>query len=136
LLGREAVERERVVADDELRVQRDAAPQRRHLLERLGRDREPVTDAARGLQHDVIGAPDRDLARDQRDHGAAPVSALPVRPRSGAWLAWQMPTASASAAWSASGPAGSESSTWTIRVTCALAARPLPQTAPLTCWGV
>ncbi len=42
----------------------------------------------------MVGAPQRDLAGEQRDHATA--SAL----RSGAPLAWQIATASASAAWS------------------------------------
>ena len=55
---------------------------------------------------------------------------------SGAPLAWQIATASASAAWSGLGSSGSASSVWTIRWTCSLPALPEPQTAALTCWGV
>ena len=55
---------------------------------------------------------------------------------SGAWLAWQTPTASASVAWSGSGSSGRPSTAQTMRATCSLAARPVPQTACLTCWGV
>ncbi len=51
-------------------------------------------------------------------------------------FAWQIATASASAAWSGRGSSLSPSSVWTIRWTCCLPARPEPQTAPLTCWGV
>ena len=107
-------------------------PTRRDLAQRLGRDRQPVADAAGGLEHDVVGAADRDLAGDERDHRAATAA----RRRSGARLAWQTATASASAAWSGARRRGSASSAATIRVTWALAARPLPQTAPLTCCGV
>ena len=131
LLGGEAVERQRVVADDEVGVQRDRLADRRDVAQRLGRDGEPVADAGRRLDDDVVGAPDRDLAGDEGDHRAAATAWA-----SGAWLAWQIATASASAAWSGVGSSGSESSACTIRPTCSLAARPLPQTAPLTCWGV
>ena len=54
----------------------------------------------------------------------------------GAPLAWQIATASASAAWSGFGSSCSISSVWTIRCTWSLAARPEPQTAALTCCGV
>ena len=46
----------------------------------------------------MVRAPDGDLAGEQRDHAAGPPRAR--RARSGAPLAWQMATASASAAWS------------------------------------
>ena len=46
-----------------------------------------------------------------------------------------MATASASAAWSGRGGAGSRAASATMRATCSLPARPLPQTAPLTCCG-
>ena len=59
-----------------------------------------------------------------------------VAVRSGAALAWQIATASASAAWSGLGSAASDSSAWTMRCTWSFAARPEPQTAALTCWGV
>jgi hypothetical protein len=45
------------------------------------------------LDDDVVGAPDGDLAGDERDHASTAAA-------SGAWLAWQTATASASAAWS------------------------------------
>ena len=32
--------------------------------------------------------------------------------------------------------AGIYNTAWTIRVTCSFPARPVPQTADLTCWGV
>src|SRR5262249_7394184 len=124
------VERQRVVAHDEVRVQRHAATHPGDLAQRLGRDREPVADAARRLDDDVVGAADRHVAGDERDHPASAAAA------SGAGVAWQMATASASAAWSGRGGSGSESSAWTIRATWPLSARPVPQTAPLTCCGV
>ena len=131
LLGREAVEGQRVVAHDEVGVQRHRAADAGHLAQRLGRHGQAVADAAGGLDHDVVGAADGDLAGDERDHPATAAAAA-----SGAWLAWQMATASASAAWSGRGGSGSDSSVWTMRATWSLSARPLPQTAPLTCWGV
>ena len=54
----------------------------------------------------------------------------------GAPLAWQIATASASAAWSGRGGASSPSSIWTIRATWSLSARPDPLTAYLICCGV
>ena len=69
------------------------AAHRGDLAQRLGRDGQAIADPARGLHHDVVGAADRDLAGDERDHPATAAAAA-----SGAWLAWQMATASASAA--------------------------------------
>ena len=131
LLGGEAVERQRVVAHDQVAEQRHRPADRGDVLERLGRHREAVADARRGLEHDVVGPADGDLARDQRDHRAPAMACA-----SGAWLTWQTPTASASVAWSGSGSSGSPSTAQTIRATWSLAARPVPQTACLTCWGV
>src|SRR4051812_8929406 len=125
LLAAEAEQRDRVVAQDRVRVQRDVLADRRHAAQRLGRHGEPVADAA-GEDDDVVGPPDGDLAAHQRDHAAT----------SPTWLTWQIATASASAAWSGRGGSGSESSVWTIRPTWSLSARPVPHTAPLTCWGV
>ena len=79
LLAREPVERQRVVAGDQMRVQHRLLAAAGHPLERLGRHGEPVTDA-RGLDHDVIGAPHHHLPANRRDHAdptplAAPASA-------------------------------------------------------------
>src|SRR5207302_9757730 len=92
----------------------------RHGLERLGRDREPVADAA-ALDHDVVGPPDHHAPSHRGDHASAFVRA--------AALAWQMATARASAAWSGSGGVGSLSSAPTMRCTWPFSARPLPHTA-------
>ena len=54
----------------------------------------------------------------------------------GEWPAWQIATASASAAWSDAGGEGRPSSVPTICWTCALAAPPDPHTAIFTAWGV
>ena len=93
LLGGEAVEQQGVVADDQVRKQRRRFAHARDVAQRLGGDREPVADAAAG-DDDVIAAADRDLAREQRDHAETFASAA----ASGAPLAWQIATASASAA--------------------------------------
>ena len=124
----ESVERERVVAHDEVGVQRGRLADGGNVPERLGRDGEAVADAA-AVDDDVVGAADGDVAADERDH---PVIAIAT----GAWLRWQMATARASAAWSGRGGSGSASSAATISCTWSLSARPEPQTAPLTCWGV
>ena len=80
-----------------------ARPDAGDLAQRLGRDGQAVADPARGLDHHVVGAADRHLAGDERDHPATAAAAA-----SGAWLAWQMATASASAAWSGRGGSGSD----------------------------
>jgi hypothetical protein len=74
-------------------VQRHGAAHARHLAQRLGRDGQAVADPASGLDHHMVGPADRDLAGDERDHPATAAAAA-----YGAWLAWQMATASASAA--------------------------------------
>ena len=76
-------------------------PRAGHGLQRLGRDREAVADAA-GLDHDVVGPADQDLAADRGDHPTG-TSRLPGGSSAcagRAWPAWQIATASASAAWS------------------------------------
>ncbi len=75
------------------------------------------------------GPPHGDRALEQGDHALSAAA-------SGAPFVWQMATASASAAWSGRGRSDSASSVWTMRCTWTLAARPEPQTAPLTCCGV
>ncbi len=110
LLGREAVQLQRVVAHDQVAVERHRLAGRRHLLERLARDREPVADAVDvydDLARPVSAArraPAGDLAAHQRDH------AVTIAAASGARLAWQIATASASAAWSGCGSSASDSS--------------------------
>src|ERR1700683_2475843 len=126
-----AVQGQRVVAHDQVGMQADLLADRGHVAQRLRGHRGAVADAAAQDNH-VVAAAHRDLAVDQRDHAPAPASSL----ARGAQLAWQMATASASAAWSGRGSSASPSSVLTIRATWSLGARPLPQTAPLTCWGV
>ena len=60
-LGGEAVEQQRVVTHDQVRVERRRLARGGHLAQRLGRHREPVADAAAG-DDDVVGPPDGDLA--------------------------------------------------------------------------
>ena len=102
-------------------------------------------DVAQRLGGDARAGSRRRRRRRRRGRRGGPrprrrASAIMPRPRSaaasGAPLAWQIATASASAAWSGRGSSGSASSVWTIRCTWSLAARPEPQTAPLTCCGV
>ena len=105
LLGGEAVELDRVVAGDQVGVQDRLLAARRHRLQRLGRDRQPVADPA-GLDHDVVGrggpGPRRGPRRSSDAHRRP---ARPTRPPPpcARGPAWQIATASASAAWSDSG---------------------------------
>ncbi len=112
LLGVKAEQRERVVAHDQVRVQRDLLADRRHVAQRLCRDGRAVADAV-AQDHDVVGAAYGHLSAQQRDHAPARASALD----SGAQLAWQIATASASAAWSGRGSCSSASSALTMRAT-------------------
>ena len=106
-----------------------ALPAARDVPQRLGRDGQPVADAAAG-DDDVVGAAHRDLAGEQRDHAAASAAAqrraVGVADRDRERVGRVV------------GPRqlGSASSVCTIRCTWSLAARPEPQTAPLTCCGV
>ena len=106
LLAGEAVERHRVVADDQVRVQHRLLAAGRHGLQRLGGDGELVADAA-GLDDDVVGPADKHLAADRGDHEAATAratAAVAIASRGAnecegrTWLAWQIATARASAA--------------------------------------
>jgi hypothetical protein len=62
-------------------VQHDVASHGGDVLERLGRDREPVADAA-AVDHHVVPPAHRDLAGDERDHVDTPATAR----ASGEWL--------------------------------------------------
>ena len=95
---REPDEHERVVAHDQVRVERRLRADRRQLCERLRRHGEAVADTAAQQRH-VLGAALGDLAAQQRDHPASAAIAW----ASGAWFAWQIATASASEAWSEDG---------------------------------
>src|SRR5205823_4534525 len=92
LLAEEAIQLQRVIANDEMGVERNLLANGRNVPERLRRDREAVADAA-DVDDDMIGAADDHGARHERDHSRATASA------SGARLASQIATASASAAW-------------------------------------
>ena len=135
LLGGEAVELHRVVADDEVRVQRRRGARPRgpgaasRPTPRGGSRRRRPSPARRGRRGGPRPRRRRGRSPDARQVGRAGGRARPS-------FAWQMATASASAAWSGVGGDGSASSAWTMRLTCSLSARPLPQTAPLTCCGV
>ena len=121
LLGREAVELERVVADDQVAVEADRRPDGRHVAQRLGADREAVADARRRLDDDVVGAADRDVAGDQRDHRAPPP---PRARRSGRGWRGRSPPRARRRRGRASAAVARPSSAWTIRVTWSLSARP------------
>ena len=110
----EAVELERVLADVQVRVERDLSPA--FCQARRGRrDGQRVADPA-DVQHDPLaGARDRGPAQP-RDHPTAFIS--------GGAIAWQIATASASAAWCGVGIAFSPRIAATIRCTCAFSARP------------
>src|SRR6266516_6945461 len=131
LIGK-PVQRQRIVAGNQVGVQSRLLAPRGHGLERLRRDRQAVPDAAR-LDHDVVGAANQHLAADGGDHptrtsgsGASNTCAGRV------WPAWQIATARASAAWSDSGGRGRPSSIPTMRWTSRFAAAPFPQTAIFT----
>src|ERR1039458_1362262 len=108
---------------------------RGHMVQRLRGHRGAVADAA-AQQHDVVCPADHDLAPEHADHAGAPTPAPASARASGARLTWQIATASASAAWSGAGGESKPSSAATMRATCSLSARPLPQTEDLTACGV
>src|SRR5262249_26047434 len=134
-------------ARDEVGVKRRLLSPRGNGFQGLVGDREHVADAA-GLDHDMVGAADEDLAADRGDHPAracgrspaAPIGTFaPGAPAAGpapAWLAWQIATASASAVWSECGGSGRPRIDPTMRWTWSLAAAPAPHTAIFTAWGV
>ncbi len=80
LLAGEAVERQRVVAGDEVGVQGRLLAAGGHRLQGLGGDREPVADAGR-LDHDVIGTANQNLAADRGDHPTPDLAAARRRER-------------------------------------------------------
>src|SRR5438270_5818079 len=88
LLGGESVERERVLAHDEMRVEQRLFAGGGDVAKRLRRDRQAIANAA-AVDDDVVGAPDRDGPGDERDHARATARA------SGARLSSQIATASA-----------------------------------------
>ena len=113
-LAREPVERERVLAHDEMRVQLHRL---RVIARRARRGRRGVdaqADAAH-LDDQAVGVDLGQAAAQARDHRAARARAK--RSPARALQAWQRASASASAAWSLSGAAGSESSWRTMRMT-------------------
>ncbi len=116
-LGRvgEPVQLERVLPDVEVRLDGDVLRAAR-LRQRARRRLDEIADPA-DVEHEAFGAaPDR-LPAELGDHEATFL-------RSGGASAWQMATASASAAWCGSGTASSASTAFTIRCICALSARP------------
>ncbi len=67
LLAREPVKRQRVVAGDQVGVERRLLAAARNGLQGLRGDREAIADAAR-LDHDVVRPPDQHLAANRGDH--------------------------------------------------------------------
>ncbi len=105
-LGGEAVELQRVVAHDQVRVQRRRVADRRRVAQRLGRDRQPVADAAaRRRPRGRSAAPPPRRYRSAITRARSTAATQPSAP-----LAWQIATASASAAWSGAGRSVSASS--------------------------
>src|SRR5262249_57293187 len=112
----EAVELERVLADVQVGVERDLSPGLRHPRRRR-RDGQRVPHAA-DVEHDAVaGGRARDRRPTQaRDHPAAF--------KSGGASAWQIATASASAAWWGCGTCFRPRIALTIRCTWPFSARP------------
>ena len=94
-LAGEPEQREGVVADDQMGVQRGLAADgrywRRVWLETSAPVADPVTD-----DHDVVGSAQRDLPAQERDHRRP--HRVAEGPREGNVFKWQIATASASAA--------------------------------------
>ncbi len=110
--GREAVERERVLADDGVDLDRDLA-----AAEALHRRRgvDEVADAVH-VDDETLSRTPRDPAAQPRDHALSLTS--------GGMSAWQIATASASAAWFGAGTSSRARIAFTIFPTCCLSARP------------
>jgi hypothetical protein len=110
----EAVELERVLAHVQVRLDRDlAAPL--GGTHGPGRRGDEIADPVH-VEHEAVGRPAGELAPQARDH--------PVSRRSGGASAWQIATASASAAWFGVGLAGSARMARTIRCTWPFSALP------------
>src|SRR5581483_1530136 len=110
----EAVELEDVLAHVEVRLDRDLAACIR-LPDGARRGGDEVADAA-DVEHEALRGRGDGRSPQPRDH--------PASLRSGGASAWQMATASASAAWFGVGSASSPRIAFTIRCTCAFSARP------------
>src|SRR6185503_5049229 len=108
----EAVELQRVLADVHVRVHGDLVA----LLPHRGRRRVHEVAHAADVEHEAL--------RRARDGAAAEAGDHPATFRSGGAIAWQIATASASAAWFGVGIASRPRIAFTIRPTCSLSARP------------
>jgi len=112
LRGREAEEGERVLANDGVDLDRDlAVAQALHGRRRV----DEVADAVHVDDQARPRAPG-DAAAQARNHAVSLIS--------GGAIAWQIATASASAAWFGDGTSSSERIAFTIFPTCCLSARP------------
>ena len=114
---REAEELHRVLAHVEMRLEDDLV-RFVGLFHRRRSRKEPVSDAVH-VQDQTVRVPGDGLAAEARDHRA-----LPARAARGGASAWQIATASASAAWWGFGGSASPRIAFTIRCTCAFSARP------------
>jgi hypothetical protein len=117
VLIREAEELHRVLAHVEVRLEDDFIDSVGPLRRRRSRE-EPVADAIH-LQDETVRVPGDGLAAEARDQRALPTSAA-----SGGASAWQIATASASAAWWGFGGSASPRIAFTMRCTCSFSARP------------
>ena len=115
-LGRvgEAVELERVLAHVQVGLDDGLAPALRGP-DRAGRRCEQVADAV-DVEHEAVGRPPGELSPQPADHPAIRIS--------GGASAWQIATASASAAWLGVGFDSIARIARTMRCTCAFSARP------------
>ena len=111
----EAVQLEGVFADVEVRLDRHLL-RASGLCERARRRLDEIADPAH-VEHEALRPASDGLATKLGDHDATCF-------KSGGASAWQMATASASAAWCGSGVASRPRIAFTIRCTCALSARP------------
>src|SRR5262245_5343005 len=99
------------------------------LAHRGGSGEQPIADAVH-VEDEPVCVPGDRFASQARDHRALPASAT-----SGGARAWQMATASASAAWCGFGGSASPRIALTMLCTCAFSARPYPHTACFTLAG-
>ena len=133
LLGGEAVETSASSRTIEVGVQRDRPADRGHVAQRLGRDGEPVADAATPVSTTTWSARRTATSPATRAIIAAPATARPRAARGWRGRSRRRARRRRGRAWrrrSARAAPGPCAPTWS------LSARPVPQTAPLTCCGV
>src|SRR6478609_3740017 len=141
VLIEEAEDGQRVLADDHARGQGGGLAGAQGG-ERAGGAHELEADATH-VEHGAVERDGGNLAADERDHRDPPrdwpwaaARAASIRAWAPPRQMWVMASASASAASAGLGGESSRRMRVTIAVTCALSARPLPETAALTSLGV